>query len=95
MDAFTALVIVVAIALVYRVILVALHSKGDLRAAAKVGMSSFFVEVREKEASRGETLPTVPHTTGLADQTTGTPAAGRLGSFSASTEKPADTNRFE
>lgn len=49
MDAFTAVVFVVAFALIYRLALVALHRKGDLRAGAKVGPSSFFLEVRDKD----------------------------------------------
>lgn len=49
MDAFTAAVFVVAFALIYRLVLVALYRKGDLRAGAKVGPSSFFLEVRDKD----------------------------------------------
>jgi hypothetical protein len=53
MDALTALVpalvIVVALSLFYRLIIVALHRKGDLRAGAQIGHNSFFLEVREKD----------------------------------------------
>jgi hypothetical protein len=49
MDAFTAIVFVVGFALLYRLVLVALHRKGDLRAGAKVGPNSFFLEVRDKD----------------------------------------------
>lgn len=49
MDAFTAAVFVVAFVLIYRLVLVALYRKGDLRAGAKVGPSSFFLEVRDKD----------------------------------------------
>ncbi len=52
MDALTALVCVVAIALIYRLIRIALHLKGDLKAGAKVGPSSFFLEVRDKKTIR-------------------------------------------
>jgi len=52
MDTFTvvvpAIVLIIAFALIYRLILVALHRKGDLRAGAKIGPNSFFLEVREK-----------------------------------------------
>jgi hypothetical protein len=48
MDTFTAVVFVVAFVLLYRLVLVALHRKGDLRAGAKIGPSSFFLEVRDK-----------------------------------------------
>jgi hypothetical protein len=54
MDAFTALVCVVALALIYRLIRVALQLKGDLKAGATVGPSSFFVEVREKKSGSRE-----------------------------------------
>jgi hypothetical protein len=54
MDAFTAGVCVVAIALIYRLILVAFHRKGDLRAGARVGPVSFFVEVHDKKRSSRE-----------------------------------------
>jgi hypothetical protein len=54
MDALTALVCVVALALIYRLILVALHRKGDLKAGARVGPGSFFVEVREKKSGPRE-----------------------------------------
>lgn len=50
MDALTALVCVVAFALICRVILVALDRKGDLRAGARIGSGSFFLEVREKKS---------------------------------------------
>jgi hypothetical protein len=49
MDTLTALVCVVALTLFYRLIRFALHLKGDLKAGAKVGPSSFFVEVHEKK----------------------------------------------
>jgi hypothetical protein len=49
MDAFTAVVFVVGFALFYRLIFFALHRKGDLRAGAKIGPSSFFLEVRDKD----------------------------------------------
>ena len=54
MDTFTAaavpaVVIVVALFLFYRLILVALHRKGDLRAGAQIGSNSFFLEVRDKD----------------------------------------------
>jgi hypothetical protein len=54
MDAFTAGVCVVVIVLLYRLIIVALHRKGDLRAGAKVGPASFFVEVHDKKRSSRE-----------------------------------------
>lgn len=49
MDAVTAAVSVVAIVFIYRLVLVALHRKGDLRAGAKVGPNSFFLEIRDKD----------------------------------------------
>jgi hypothetical protein len=53
MDALTAIVpaivLIVALMLLYRLILVALYRKGDLRAGAKIGPNSFFLEVRDKE----------------------------------------------
>jgi len=49
MDAFTAIVFVVGLALFYRLVFIALHRKGDLRAGAKIGPSSFFLEVRDKD----------------------------------------------
>lgn len=49
MDTFTAAVFVVAFVLLYRLVSVALHRKGDLRAGAKIGPSSFFLEVRDKD----------------------------------------------
>ena len=53
MDTFTAvvpaIVIVVALFLFYRLIMVALHRKGDLRAGAQIGPNSFFLEVRDKD----------------------------------------------
>jgi hypothetical protein len=51
MDALTAAVCVVGITLIYRLIRLALYKKGDLRAGARVGPNSFFVEVREKKGS--------------------------------------------
>jgi hypothetical protein len=54
MDTLTALVCVVAFALIYRVIIVALDRKGDLKAGARVGPGSFFVEVRGKKSSSRE-----------------------------------------
>lgn len=49
MDALTALVCIVALLAFLSLIIVALHLKGDLKASARVGPSSFSVEVREKE----------------------------------------------
>lgn len=58
MDAFTATVFVVAFVLIYRLVLVALYRKGDLRAGAKVGPNSFFLEVRDKnKKSSSRELP--------------------------------------
>ena len=54
MDASTALVCVVALALIYRLIRVALHLKGDLKAGVKVGPGTFFVEVHEKKRGSPE-----------------------------------------
>ncbi|HVF59438.1 MAG TPA: hypothetical protein VNJ70_06460 [Thermoanaerobaculia bacterium] len=54
MDAFTAAVCLVAIALFCLVLLVALYQKGDLRAGANVGPTSFFVEVHEKKRGSRE-----------------------------------------
>lgn len=52
MDAFTivvpAVVLVIALFLIYHLIRIALHRKGDLRASAKIGPNSFFLEVRDK-----------------------------------------------
>jgi len=46
MDAFAAGVFGVVIVLLF-----ALHRKGDLRAGAKVGPASFFLEVHDKKRS--------------------------------------------
>ena len=54
MDAFTAVVCIVAITRIYRLIFVALHRKGDLRAGARVGPASFFVEAHDKKRSSRE-----------------------------------------
>ena len=54
MDAFTAGVCGVALVLLYRLIIVALHRKGDLRAGAKVGPASFFLEVHDKKRGSRE-----------------------------------------
>jgi hypothetical protein len=54
MDAFTAIVFVVGFALLYRLAFVALHRKGDLRAGAKIGPNSFFLEVRDKKGGSRE-----------------------------------------
>lgn len=58
MDAFTAIVFVVGFALFYHLVYIALHRKGDLRAGAKIGPSSFFLEVRDKvKKSNSRELP--------------------------------------
>lgn len=49
MDTATAVVSVVAFVFIYRLLLVALQRKGDLRAGAKVGPNSFFLEIRDKD----------------------------------------------
>lgn len=53
MDALTivvpASVLVIALLLIYLLIRLALHRKGNLRAGAKIGQHSFFLEVRDKE----------------------------------------------
>jgi len=51
MDASTAAVCIIALVLIYRLVLVAFDRKGDVRAGARVGPSSFFVEVRDKKSS--------------------------------------------
>lgn len=54
MDTLTAGVCLVAIGLIYHLILVALHRKGDLKAGAKFGPNSFFVEVHDKKRTSRE-----------------------------------------
>jgi hypothetical protein len=49
MDTVTAVVSVVAFVFIYRLLLVVLYRKGDLRAGAKVGPNSFFLEIRDKD----------------------------------------------
>jgi hypothetical protein len=54
MDAFTMIVLVVAITKVCRLIHFALQRRGDLRAGARFGPGSFFLEVREKKSGSRE-----------------------------------------
>lgn len=48
MDTLTALVCFGALFVIYRIIMVALERKGDLRATAQVGANAFSLEVRDK-----------------------------------------------
>jgi hypothetical protein len=54
MDALMVVVCLVAIVLGYRLIRVALYQKGDFKAGARVGPTSFFVEVHDKKSSSAE-----------------------------------------
>jgi hypothetical protein len=47
MDALTAVIVIVALALGYLLLSSALVSKGDMRVGAKMGGSTFFLEVKE------------------------------------------------
>lgn len=53
-DTLTAGLLAFAIFLVFSLILVALYRKGDLRAGAKFGLGSFFLEVREKKSNSSD-----------------------------------------
>lgn len=49
MDALTAAVLLVALSFGYRLLSSALLRKGDMRAGAKVGSSTFFIEVKDRK----------------------------------------------
>jgi hypothetical protein len=49
MDTATLIVVLVGIVLAHGVLLVALHRKGDVRAGAKMGGSSFVIEVKDRK----------------------------------------------
>lgn len=49
MDALTAVVLIVPIALFCGVLLYALYRKGDVKAGVRFGHSSFFIDVRDRK----------------------------------------------
>jgi hypothetical protein len=55
-DTSVAFVSIVVVAAVYRLALFALARKGDLRAGARFGQSSFFVEVKDKRTAASGTM---------------------------------------
>jgi hypothetical protein len=58
MDMLTAVVLILAIVLFCGLVLFALYKKGDVKAGANVGDSSFFIEVRESRRLRIKGAPT-------------------------------------
>lgn len=54
MDALTAVVLITGICLFCGLVFYALHKKGDVKAGANVGQSSFFIEVKESKRHGGE-----------------------------------------
>jgi hypothetical protein len=47
----TAVVLSIALLVLYRVFVLALRSKGDVRAGANIGGSSFFIEVKDRNGT--------------------------------------------
>lgn len=50
MDTQSFVACLVVVVLIYRVVIVALQRKGDVRAGAKIGPGSFFLEVKDRDS---------------------------------------------
>jgi hypothetical protein len=51
LETLTAVVLSIALLLLYRVLTLALRSKGDVRAGASIAGSSFYIEVKDRKST--------------------------------------------